>query len=759
MIRTPGEILEIAKRTVPGDTASVIRSFGEGFTEDIIRSIRDVLPSAMSQTAAFAETLKYACGGNISDTLYSLYHFLCVCVPLKVDPMGVQYIRKPAAIIHSKNRCADCKSYSIFIASVLRNLGIPCRLKFCSWAPDDVDVRHVFVQAYPDTGKAVTLDVNLKSYNKEKSPNYHNRYIDMTKIYSIGDAETSTNVTKSNTLLDGRRLNKMPLVELDLRIFRENLRAEKSAVSGICGIGSDQAAVYSDAIDMTNDTIGEVMDIFDNQHFDNAEDKIASIGYDYMTGKYSLSGIGVGSFFSLIRKMKKRVGKKSAAPLMAIKTATVLSPNAMQSVVNTNNTHPFFARRRGRNARFMNRIKLATARKVRRRAGVRHTIGELMQMDSSIGSFFRKVCKHVKKGIKAVKKGVQTSAKVVANTTKKVAKSTVNVVKNTTKMTGNLIKASALAPAALFSSKARANLKKTMRSAGNNMKDVAKATKDLLLAPFSAAIEEIIDNYMPKVGPYFLYTYIDDKTASKLSAKVQNKRKKQQHVKKLLVNGLGVDSKRLDKMIRASIMSKMKKTPEAAVSDMMKGISGVGLIEDVVKIVSMALSLLNSIMSVFSKNGKGSEKVSADSAPSSTDFNTDSSASGPVKYLTTANTLANAAASVTNSTGNQTFFQKLTGGAKSLVKSASNVLDNVIDNGGTITTSDTDALTSKEVDKEGNFKKNTDSDTEGETTTDAPTGTNVISPAAAKSSNKMLYIGAGVIGLGILGMMMMKKKH
>ena len=719
------DVLTLAKRTIP-DTHTRVIYRGEGMTDDIFARIRADIPEAISQTKVFSRCLYDACGRDAEILLRELYSFLVDNVRLCIDPIGVQYVKKPAALVHDSDRRADCKSYSIFIASVLANLNIPFRFKFCSWKPYDKNVRHVFIEAHPDDGvRRRVLDVNLKRYNTEKLPNYNNRYIDMTQIYSVGALEEGVaKRIKRDSLLDGRDVRRVTDVELDLRIDRQGLRNERDAVSAICGIGSTECEAYNDSIDMINDLIGEVVAMCDYRNFSNMEERIAGIGYDYVTGAYSLSGVGVGGIFSSLKKSLN--DPKNIAAMKAKKKKST-----------------------SKSSRLNNRFWLRKKRLAAIRNKRAHKISDVEAIDPYIGGWFSKIKKGVKKFSKGVAKVAKSSVKVVANTVKKTTKAVATTVKKATTGTLKMVKASVIAPAALVSSKARKELKKTVKSAASDAKDVAKATKDILTAPLAAATAEILENYLPKCGPFFLYCFMDDKTAAKCPSNVKNKRNKASRLRKFIVNVIGVSGSQFDKICRNSIVKEYGKTPEAVIADRMKGVAGIGVA--VTAIISAIVAIIGLLKKVFGK--KSPDNVSSSDMESPDDFSGKfkNVLDATDKVVDAAQNIKQAindktASAMTYANNNLTTLQKLTGSSQSLVTNAAADLTDTMN---ATATKATDALTNREVDNSGTQKGSADALKVEATKSEAsaPSSLGIKTP---------YIIGGAVLLLG--GVMMMKKK-
>lgn len=168
-------IAEIAQRTIPQDTAHKTIFVKDGETEDIIHAIKESIPESVRQTREFAAALKREYGTRTKELLNDLYAYVIQNIRLKIDPAGRQDIRRPANLVHGDGT-ADCKSYSLFFAGVLTNLGIPFRFKFVSWQDWDKNVKHVYIEAKAN-GETIYLDANKKRFNSEQKPFYNVRYL------------------------------------------------------------------------------------------------------------------------------------------------------------------------------------------------------------------------------------------------------------------------------------------------------------------------------------------------------------------------------------------------------------------------------------------------------------------------------------------------------------------------------------------------------------------------------------------------------
>jgi Transglutaminase-like superfamily len=133
--------------------------FENGKTVDIQSVIFQVNKKDIwKQTESFSKQFS-----KDTDGLRDLWHFVKEQITYQEDPIGFQYIQHPAALWKSK--VGDCKSFTLFIVSVLQNLGIPYIIRFTSYRKGDVT--HVYPIAILN-GERVILDAVWDSFDDEK---------------------------------------------------------------------------------------------------------------------------------------------------------------------------------------------------------------------------------------------------------------------------------------------------------------------------------------------------------------------------------------------------------------------------------------------------------------------------------------------------------------------------------------------------------------------------------------------------------------
>ncbi|GAA4850985.1 hypothetical protein [Algivirga pacifica] len=94
----------------------------DGNTFDTIQFMEQIVRKTLEDTKAIAKVLK---GERVQETLQNLFAFLYRHVQYRIDTPGVEQLRRPSRTWADRFEGVDCDCYSIFISSVLTNLGIP----------------------------------------------------------------------------------------------------------------------------------------------------------------------------------------------------------------------------------------------------------------------------------------------------------------------------------------------------------------------------------------------------------------------------------------------------------------------------------------------------------------------------------------------------------------------------------------------------------------------------------------------------------
>ena len=133
----------------------------DGDNKQLRDAIFKATPLAVTQTKNIAKQFK---GKTDLETCRNIFNYLLTSVTYKEDG-NHQQIKVPSALM--RERQADCKSYALFTAGILQNLGIGWKYCLTSYSSDPTP-QHIYVV----TDSGIIIDAVWKIFNEEKKPNY-----------------------------------------------------------------------------------------------------------------------------------------------------------------------------------------------------------------------------------------------------------------------------------------------------------------------------------------------------------------------------------------------------------------------------------------------------------------------------------------------------------------------------------------------------------------------------------------------------------
>lgn len=154
--------MRIPSSAIPRFAGLKERISGDADNADLRKAIMDALPTAIEQTKDIAPYFKAT---NERETAKRIFDFLKRRVKYKADDYR-QVIQLPSAILRP-GAIADCKSLSLFTASILQNLGIPWHFVLTSYNETPIP-GHIYVQ----TDSGIIIDVVWGKFDSEKKPKY-----------------------------------------------------------------------------------------------------------------------------------------------------------------------------------------------------------------------------------------------------------------------------------------------------------------------------------------------------------------------------------------------------------------------------------------------------------------------------------------------------------------------------------------------------------------------------------------------------------
>ena len=147
-----------AVKILPRPSFTTNVNYVSGFNQDIISVLHSNLPRAVRQTREISAHFK---GGSDLETARKIWDFLKREIKYKRDREGYQDIKLPGRFVAEGT--GDCKSYSLFTAAILQNLGIPFKIRYTSYTSDPTP-QHVYII----TDSGIIIDGVWNAFNSQK---------------------------------------------------------------------------------------------------------------------------------------------------------------------------------------------------------------------------------------------------------------------------------------------------------------------------------------------------------------------------------------------------------------------------------------------------------------------------------------------------------------------------------------------------------------------------------------------------------------
>ena len=162
----------------------------EGTVMDTVGLMKKIVAQYNGQTKSIAQQLK---GPNREATARNIWNFLYNHVQYTKDHPTREQLRTPLRTWADRKRGVDCDCYSIFISSVLTNLGIPHAFRIAKY---EGDWQHVYV-VVPKQGtnysSYYTIDPVVDRFDYEVAPTDKKDYtMKVTMLNGIGACPTNS---------------------------------------------------------------------------------------------------------------------------------------------------------------------------------------------------------------------------------------------------------------------------------------------------------------------------------------------------------------------------------------------------------------------------------------------------------------------------------------------------------------------------------------------------------------------------------------
>jgi hypothetical protein len=134
----------------------------EGTTYDTLDKMASIVHETLDDTKAISEVLQ---GASVQQTARNIWQFLYDHIDYVQDDTNFEELRRPLRTWH--DRKGDCDCYSIFISSVLTNLGIDHAFRMAGYK-DDFQHVYVIIPTGAGSDDYIVVDPVLNAFNQEE---------------------------------------------------------------------------------------------------------------------------------------------------------------------------------------------------------------------------------------------------------------------------------------------------------------------------------------------------------------------------------------------------------------------------------------------------------------------------------------------------------------------------------------------------------------------------------------------------------------
>lgn len=171
----------------------IVKTYSNGITGDIVTTLNSCFSKSVKDTKQFSENFRNV---NLYQSSAKLWDFVKINIKYLRDPDGKQIIQLPGALLHRRKIGGDCKSMSLFISSILYNLGAEnVRLRYVSYNNNPTPT-HVYT-VFDYNGNEIAVDSVIDKFDHEKKYTFKKDYkMDVFTLSGVGSAENANKLKK-----------------------------------------------------------------------------------------------------------------------------------------------------------------------------------------------------------------------------------------------------------------------------------------------------------------------------------------------------------------------------------------------------------------------------------------------------------------------------------------------------------------------------------------------------------------------------------
>lgn len=147
-------------KSICNDT--VIVGSGKARLHDTLNLMKDIVHQTTTDTSKLAPKLK---GHNVVEVCRNIWNFVYGHIQYTMDATGIEQVRRPSRTWADRATGVDCDCYTVFIGSILTNLGIPYQMRITKYGGKK-HFQHIY-PIVPCKGGHITIDCVADRFNYE----------------------------------------------------------------------------------------------------------------------------------------------------------------------------------------------------------------------------------------------------------------------------------------------------------------------------------------------------------------------------------------------------------------------------------------------------------------------------------------------------------------------------------------------------------------------------------------------------------------
>jgi hypothetical protein len=228
-----------------GEQYSHLFPIAEG-TNKTIRKNADVthtvafIPKVVNETLDHTKKITQLLKGKTTyETCSNIWHFVYQHIAYRKDQEGYEQIRSPARTWHDRKKGVDCDCYSVFISSILSNLGIPYILRITKYHRD------YFQHIYPvvvSQRKEIVMDCVTDQFNYEVPYSEKKDYpMDLQYLNGFDDSASELGkIMKKKAVPAKMAFKKLPLTTQKKTSLLSKLKSKKASKPQVQNTGKSK---------------------------------------------------------------------------------------------------------------------------------------------------------------------------------------------------------------------------------------------------------------------------------------------------------------------------------------------------------------------------------------------------------------------------------------------------------------------------------------------------------------------------------------